>query len=55
MKIKLDENHSVRLARALEKLGHDTDTIPEEGLTGQNDIQVWEAAQETDRFLSHKI
>ena len=51
MKIKLDENLPVRLARALEKLGHDTDTIPEEGLTGQNDIQVWEAAQETDRFF----
>ncbi len=51
MKIKLDENLPIRLARALEKLGHDTDTIPEEGLTGQNDIQVWEAAQETDRFF----
>ena len=51
MKIKLDENLPVRLARALEKLGHDTDTIPEEGLTGRNDIQVWGAAQETDRFF----
>lgn len=51
MKIKLDENLPVRLAGALEKLGHDTDTIPEEGLAGRNDLHVWEAAQESGRFL----
>ncbi len=51
MKIKLDENLPVRLARALEQLGHDTDTIPQEGLAGREDPQVWEAAQETGRFL----
>lgn len=51
MKIKLDENLPVRLVRALEKLGHDTDTIPEEGLAGRDDPHVWEAAQETGRFL----
>ena len=51
MKIKLDENLPVRLAGALEKLGHDTDTIPEEGLAGRSDLYVWEAAQEAERFL----
>ena len=51
MKIKLDENLPVRLARTLEKLGHDTDTIPEEGLTGRSDLHIWEAAQEAERFL----
>jgi len=51
VKIKLDENLPVRLARALEKLGHDTDTIPEEGLMGRSDLQIWEAAQEAERFL----
>jgi predicted nuclease of predicted toxin-antitoxin system len=44
VKIKLDENLPVRLARALEKLGHDTDTIPEEDLAGRSDLQVWEAS-----------
>jgi predicted nuclease of predicted toxin-antitoxin system len=51
VKIKLDENIPVRLARALEKLGHNTDTIPEEGLAGRGDLQVWEAAQEAERYL----
>jgi predicted nuclease of predicted toxin-antitoxin system len=51
VKIKLDENLPARLARALEKLGHDTDTIPEERLAGRNDLQVWAAAQEAERFL----
>jgi predicted nuclease of predicted toxin-antitoxin system len=51
VKIKLDENLPARLARALEKLGHDTDTIPEEGLTGRSDLQVRAAAQEAERFL----
>jgi predicted nuclease of predicted toxin-antitoxin system len=51
VKIKLDENLPARLARALEKLGHDTDTIPEERLAGRSDLQVWAAAQEAERFL----
>jgi len=51
VKIKLDENLPVRLAQALEQQGHDTDTIPEEGLTGRSDRQIWEAVQEAGRFL----
>ena len=37
MKIKLDENIPVRVASILANLGHDTDTVPEEGLGGQED------------------
>lgn len=51
MKIKLEENLPIRLARALQELGHDTDTIPEEGLTGRDDLQVWDAAPGTERFF----
>ncbi len=51
MKIKLDENLPNRLACALKQLGHDTDTIPEEGLSGRDDHQVWEAAQTAERFF----
>ena len=41
MKIKLDENLPVRLARALEELGHDADPIPEEGLAGRSDLHIY--------------
>jgi uncharacterized protein DUF5615 len=46
VKIKLNEHLPVRLARALEKLGHDTDTIPEEGMTGRSDLHI-ESLQKT--------
>lgn len=46
MRIKLDENLPVRLAGYLGHLGHDTDTIPDEGLTGADDARVWAAAQQ---------
>jgi predicted nuclease of predicted toxin-antitoxin system len=51
MKIKLDENMPAGLAQALSKLGHDADTIPQEGLAGVDDKQVWVAAQKEERFL----
>jgi predicted nuclease of predicted toxin-antitoxin system len=51
MKIKLDENLPSGLAKILAQLGHDADTITEEGLAGSEDPQVWEAAQRTGRFL----
>ena len=35
MKIKLDENLPARLATALRQLGHEVDTVPSEGLAGQ--------------------
>lgn len=51
MKIKLDENLPARLVSILEKLGHEVDTVPEEGLKGYNDSKIWEAAQKTGCFL----
>ena len=51
MKFKLDENLPDLLAAELERLGHDADTVSEEGLSGQADPEVWKAAQETGRFL----
>jgi predicted nuclease of predicted toxin-antitoxin system len=51
MKIKLDENLSVRLKGALAHLGHDADTVHDERLTGKSDDDVWAAAQADERFF----
>jgi predicted nuclease of predicted toxin-antitoxin system len=51
VKIKLDEHLPARLVRVLTQLGHEVDTIAEEGLVGQDDARVWEAAQRAERFL----
>jgi len=51
MKIKLDENLPTRLALALSRLGHDVDTVPQEGLRGRDDPSIWRAAQAAGRFL----
>lgn len=51
MKFKLDENIPVRLVNILTELGHNVETVPQEGLTGQPDDQVWRAAQTEGRFL----
>ena len=51
MRIKLDENVPVRAAQRLRELGHDVDTVLDEGLGGQSDVAVWEAAQSEGRFL----
>jgi predicted nuclease of predicted toxin-antitoxin system len=51
MKIKLDENIPNRLHDLLEQLGHDVDTVRQEGLAGCQDDQIWEATQGADRFL----
>lgn len=51
MNIKLDENMPEALVSILAGLGHDTDTVPQENLTGQADTQVWDAAQQAERFL----
>jgi len=40
MKIKLDENLPAALAQALRGFGHDTDTVPEEGLAGFVDPDI---------------
>ena len=51
MRIKLDEHLPAELAHALAELGHDVDTTPHEGLTGQDDSSIWSAAQDHQRFL----
>lgn len=51
MKIKLDENIPATLGPVLIGLGHEVDTVPDQGLTGQRDERVWEAAQREGRFL----
>jgi predicted nuclease of predicted toxin-antitoxin system len=51
MKIKLDENLPARLAVALSRMGHEVDTVPQEGLGGRDDPSVWRAAQAAGRFL----
>jgi predicted nuclease of predicted toxin-antitoxin system len=51
MKIKLDENLPGRLAARLAVLGHDVQTVREEGLEGHLDETIWEVAQSESRFL----
>lgn len=51
MNIKLDENMPHRLVDILTQLGHQVDTIPQEGLAGHDDAIVWEGAQKSSRFL----
>ncbi len=51
MNIKLDENLPDRLAQALKQLGHNTDTVREEQLTGRDDLEVWNTAQAAERFF----
>jgi predicted nuclease of predicted toxin-antitoxin system len=51
MKIKLDENLPLRLARLLKNLGHDVHTTRDEGLSGHADRDIWVRAQEESRFL----
>ena len=51
MKVKLDENMPASLVDALSALGHDVDSAPAEGLDGQPDQHVWQAAQASGRFL----
>lgn len=51
MKIKLDENLPASLGAPLVALGHDVDSVIEEGLAGRDDGAVWNAAQSAGRFL----
>jgi predicted nuclease of predicted toxin-antitoxin system len=51
VKLKLDENLPVRIARSLKALGHDADTAVEEGLAGRDDRVIWSAAQRAGRVL----
>jgi len=51
MKIKLDENLPFRLGARLRLVGHDVQTVREEGMEGYVDETIWEVAQRELRFL----
>ena len=51
MNIKLDENLPAGIAERLDALGHDVDTVPDEGLEGRPDTDILEAAVSAGRFL----
>ena len=51
MKLKLDENLPASLVDELIALGHDADSVPQEGIQGYSDSAVFAAAQEAGRFL----
>ena len=51
MRIKLDENLPATLVGILARLGHEADTVVDEGLKGEPDEVVWPAAQSEGRFL----
>ena len=44
MRFKLDENLPVELAAEMRGMGHDTDTVADEGLCGEPDPAVVDAA-----------
>jgi predicted nuclease of predicted toxin-antitoxin system len=51
LKIKIDENLPVDLAAVLLELGHEPDTVHDEGMEGRPDDEVWAAAQREGRFF----
>ncbi len=51
MRVKLDENIPASLLVDLAALGHNVDSVPSEGVAGYSDVDVFEAAQRTKRFL----
>ena len=51
MKVKLDENLPASLVEELAALGHDADSVPQEGIAGHPDSDVFDAAQKAGRFL----
>jgi predicted nuclease of predicted toxin-antitoxin system len=54
MRIKLDENLPSGLSDQLKELGHDADTVAQEGLIGSDDETLWLAAQAAERFFITK-
>lgn len=51
MRIKLDENLSRYLKETLIRLGHDVDTVADEGSLSQPDVLVGRAAQRASGML----
>jgi hypothetical protein len=51
MNIKLDENMPGRLVSVLSSLGHNVETVVQEGMAGHPDGDIWRHAQKEGRFL----
>jgi len=51
MNVKLDENVPAGLVSVLRKRGHGATTVSDEGLVGQPDGTIWDAAQRENRLL----
>jgi len=51
MNIKLDENMPAGLAPILSGLGHNVETVVQEGMEGWTDPDIWERVQQETRFL----
>lgn len=51
MRIKLDENLPAALTTDLSQLGHNVDSVFTESLKGRPDKEIWNAAQQAERFL----
>ena len=52
MRVKLDENVPMRAAAPLAALGHDVDTVVDEGLAGTADDALWPHVQEAARLAT---
>jgi hypothetical protein len=55
VKVKLDENLPARLVGQLARLGHDADTVAQEGFTGKPDSEIWAQRRLRSDFSSRKI
>jgi len=51
VKVKLDEGLSYRLKPILQELGHDVDTVVDEGLKSEADTVLAEIARQNNRML----
>jgi predicted nuclease of predicted toxin-antitoxin system len=51
VKVKLDEGLSYRLKPALQEMGHDVDTVVDEGLKSEVDIVLADVARRNNRML----
>jgi len=51
MKIKLDENLTVKLTLPLQELGHGVETVIQENLAGKSDFGILSVASPENHFL----
>ncbi len=51
MKVKLDENLGLSHVSLLKEFGYEVDRVTDEGLSGSNDIEVWQRVCNEGRFF----